>query len=413
MPLDRGVVVVGAGKGAAGLAAALERRLGAALRGGLVVVPAGGARPLARIALAAGGHPEPDRRSAAATRRLLAALARDPDAAVLVVLTGGASSLLAAPVRGLTVADERRVTALLLASGATIGEINAVRKHLSAVKGGRLAERLRGRPAAALVLSDVPGDDLSVIASGPTVADPTTFADARAVLARHDLAARVPRAVRDLLARGARGRARETPKPGAAAIRACPTLLLGGNDTAAAGAAAAARRLGLAVRRLRRPLVGPTGDAARAFARRLADARDAATRRPVVLIAGGETTVRLGPRPGRGGRNQEFALEVARALAGVPGWALLSAGTDGIDGPTDAAGAWADGRTAARAARARRPLERALARHDAYPLLRALGDLLVTGPTGTNVADLKLALAWRSARWRPAGRVIKTASPYA
>jgi glycerate 2-kinase len=406
LPLRRGLVLVGAGKGAASLAAALETRLGPALTGGVVIVPPGYARPLARVAIALGGHPVPDLRSARATRRVLAALDRAPDAAVLVVVTGGASSLLAAPARGLTLADKSRVTALLLASGATIDEMNAVRKHLSAVKGGRLAERLAGRPAAALVVSDVPGDDLAVIGSGPTAGDLTTFADARRVLAAYGLTARIPPAVRVHLARGAAGRVPETPKPGAPAVRRVPTVLLAGNATARAAVARAARHAGWrTVRNVRRPLRGPTDRAARDFAARIvrcqARLRGAL---PALVVAGGETTVALGAAPGRGGRNQEFALEVARALAGRRGWALLSAGTDGIDGPTAAAGAFADGSTAVRA---RGALARALARHDAYPLLRSLGDLLVTGPTGTNVADLKLALVWRSEGWRLPDGVIK------
>lgn len=394
--LAAGLVVVGAGKGAAALAVALERRLGAAIVGGLVVVPPGGERRLHTIELAYGGHPVPDRASVRATRRLLALLAGSGRTPVLVVLTGGASALLTAPVAGVTLAAERRTVAALLASGVGIEEMNAVRKHLSAVTGGRLAARLARRPAVALVLSDVPGDDLSVVASGPTVGDPTTFGDALAVLRRAGIVDRVPPAVRARLARGARGRLVETPKPGAAVVRRLPTVLLASNATARAGAARAARRTGLRVAALRAPLTGPTVAAAEAFARRLAriQAR-AAAGPPTLVVAGGETTVRLDGAAGRGGRNQEFALAVARALADRPGWALLSVGTDGIDGPTDAAGGYADGRTRRRAARLGRSLDDALARHDAYPLLAALGDLVRTGPTGTNVADLKLALVWR------------------
>lgn len=397
-----GVLVVGAGKGAAGLAAAVEATLGPSVVGGVIIVPAGCERPLARIALAIGGHPVPDRRSVAATARLLAAIAGAPSVAVLVLLTGGASSLLVAPAEGLTLADKRRTSALLLASGARIDEMNAVRKHLSAVKGGRLAERLAGRRAAALVVSDVPGDDPSVIASGPTVADPTTYADARRVLAAHGLDGRVPTRVLEHLERGIAGAVRETSKPGAPALMRMRTLVLASNATARAGAVAAARRRGYRiVVNVRRPLLGATAAAARAFAARIR--RCQAKLRgplPALLVAGGETTVQIGARAGRGGRNQEFALEVARALAGRSGWALLSAGTDGIDGPTDAAGAFVDGATLARAARAGWSVADAIARHDVFPLLGALGDLYRTGPTGTNVADLKLALVWKERGWR-------------
>ncbi len=406
LPLGAGLIVVGAGKGAAGLAAAVERRLGASVRGGLIIVPPGTAASLAAIDLVYGGHPVPTRGSVDGTRRLLRTIASAKSSPVLVLLTGGASALMAAPAPGLTLRDKRRVGELLLASGASIDDMNVVRKHLSAIKGGRLAASLGIRPAAALVLSDVPGDDLSVIGSGPTVADPSTFAEAFQVLVRTGIVARVPNAVRRRLQGGMRGRCVETPKPGALASQRVPTLLLAGNQTARAGAARAARRVGLAVRVVLTPLTGATTAAAEHFARRL-DAARARVTVPTLVVAGGETTVRLGPAPGRGGRNQEFALRVAQVLADRPGWALLSVGTDGIDGPTDAAGAYVDGQTRRRAARVGRALDDALVGHDAYPLLRALGDLVMTGPTGTNVADLKLGLVWPAARWRPPPGMIE------
>ncbi len=405
LPLRDGVVVVGAGKGAAGLAAGVEAVLGAHVVDGLVIVPHGYERRLARVRVAVGSHPVPDARSVRATRRLLALLARHPDAAVLVVLTGGASSLLAAPAPGLTVADERRTGAWLLANGIDIARMNAVRKHCSAVTGGRLAVRLVGRPAAALVVSDVPGDDLTVIGSGPTVADPTTYADALAVVDAHGVGARVRRH----LARGAAGRLSETPKPGSRAARTCPTVLVAGNATARTGAAAWARAHGIrTIVRLRSPLSGDGAIAARRLARAILRRRAAVRASgPTLLIAGGETTVTLGADAGRGGRNQELAAAVAVALAGIPGWAILCAGTDGIDGPTTAAGAFADGTSAARATRAGRPLADAVRRHDVYPALARLGDLFAPGPTGTNVADLTLALVWKDRGWRVPGRVIQ------
>lgn len=408
LPLRHGVVVVGAGKGSAGLAAGVEAVLGARVVDGVVIVPPGYERPLARVRIAVGSHPVPDARSVRATRRLLGMLERHPEAAVLVLLTGGASSLLAAPAAGLTVADTRRAGAWLLASGADIARMNAVRKHLSAVTGGRLAARLVGRPAAALVVSDVPGDDLAVIGSGPTVADPSTFGDALAVVDARAVGARV----RGHLARGAAGRIAETPKPGSRAARACPTLLLAGNATAQAGVATWARGHGIArVVRLRRPVLGSSTAAARRLAGAIRRARAAACGPyPTLIVAGGETTVRLDARSGRGGRNQELATAVAAELAGEPGWAILCAGTDGIDGPTRAAGAFADGATAARARRAGRPLADALSRHDVHPCLAALGDLFAPGPTGTNVADLTIALAWKDRGWRLPGRVLQPSS---
>lgn len=365
LPLAGGLVVIGAGKGAAGLAAGVEAIAGPHIVGGCVIVPPGYERPLARIRIVRGSHPLPDATSIASTRRLLAELARHPAAAVLVVLTGGASSLLVLPAAGLALADVQRAGRWILASGLDIAGANAIRKHLSAIAGGRLAARLVGRAAAALVVADVPGDDLAVIGSGPTVADPTTFARALALARGSAGALPMPPRVLRHLERGARGRIAETPKPGSAAARA-----------------------------------------------------------PVLWIAGGETTVRLGAGAGKGGRNQALALAVARELGDVGGWALLAAGTDGIDGPTDAAGGFADGSTARRAAR--RPprgaassalsgagpgtLERAIDRHDAYPLLAALGDLFRPGPTGTNVADLVIGIVWQDHGWRLPRRVIKATS---
>jgi glycerate-2-kinase len=396
--LDGGapVLVVGAGKGAARIAAALERET--AVGGGLVIVPPGYGCALRRVRVRLARHPVPDRRGLAATRALLRLLRRHPRDPVCVVLTGGASSLLVAPAPGLTLGDLTRTGALLLRSGARIAEMNAVRAHLSAVTGGRLGVRLRGRRAVTLVLSDVPGDDLAVIGSGPTLPDPTTFADAVRVVRAYDIESRLPPRVRRHLRRGLAGRVAETPKPRARG--GIPTVLLGGNATACAAVVRAARARGHGTRsRLRRPLIGEPA----AAARRLAAAIRALHRRvrrgtTAVLAAGGETTPRLAPGGhfGRGGRSQELALEVARLLAGEPGWALLCAGTDGIDGPTDAAGAFVDGTTVARATRAGWPLADTLARHDVYPLLEAIGALHRPGPTGTNVADIALALVARS-----------------
>ncbi len=409
LPLDRGVVVVGAGKGAAGLAAGVEAVLGDRVVDGVVIVPPGYERRLARVAVVHGSHPLPDRRSHAATRRLLATLARHPRAAVLVVLTGGASSLLALPAPGLTLADERRTGAWLLASGVDIAGMNAVRKHLSGVSGGRLAALLVDRPAAAIVVSDVPGDDLAVIGSGPTVADPTTYADALVVVHGAGRVAGVPLRVRRHLERGRGGRVAETPKPGSVAARACPTLLVAGNATARGGAAAWARRVGVGtIVVARRPFRGDSVTVARAIARLIRRCRSRLRGPgPALVIAGGETTVRLEAHAGRGGRNQALAAALAIELAGVEGQALLAAGSDGIDGPTDAAGAFADGSSVRRALRIGRGLPEAFRRQDVHPTLAALGDLFRPGPTGTNVADLVFALVWKDRGWRLPPRVIQ------
>jgi glycerate-2-kinase len=409
LPLVHGIVVVGAGKGSAGLAAGVEAVLGPDVVDGVVVVPPGYERGLTRVAVVHGGHPLPDRRSVAAVARVLAVLARHPRAAVLVVLAGGASSLLAAPAPGLTLGDLRRTSAWLLASGIDIGGMNVVRKHLAAIGGGRLAAHLVGRAAVAIVVSDVPSDDLAVIGSGPTVADPTTYADALRIVAAAGRANRLPARVRRHLQRGARGDVSETPKPGSAAARVCPTLLVAGNATARSGAAAWGKARGFATVVVRRePFAGDTLAVARGLARTVRRVRAALRGSlPALVIAGGETTVRLFAGAGRGGRNQELAAALALALAGVEGWALLAAGSDGIDGPTDAAGAFADGSSARRAARAGSALPTAVGRHDVYPALAGISDLFRPGPTGTNVADLVIALVWKDCGWRLPRRVLQ------
>ncbi len=412
LPLHHGLVVVGAGKGAAGFAAGVEAIVRDCIVDGVVAVPPGHERPLARVAVVTASHPVPDRRSHAAVRRVLAVIARHRDSAVLVVLTGGASSLFAMPAPGLTLADERRIGAWLLASGIDIAGMNAVRKHCSAIGGGRLAAQLVGRAAAAIVLSDVPSDDLAVIGSGPTVADPTTYRDALAIVRTAGGAHAIPRRVRNHLERGARGDLVETPKPGSAAARACPTVIVAGNATARAGAAAWARRVGFRSIVVRpRPFTGDTAMVARELAgaiRRLR--RIHGGRSPALFVAGGESTVRLHADAGSGGRSQELAAAVAVALTDVDGWALLAAGSDGIDGPTDAAGAFADGGSVARARRRAGSLADAIARHDVHPTLAALGDLFRPGPTGTNVADLVVALVWKDCGWRLPRRVLQPTS---
>jgi glycerate-2-kinase len=240
------------------------------------------------------------------------------------------------------------------------------------------------------------------------VADPTTYADALAIVRASGRAVTLPARVRRHLERGARGRIAETPKAGSAAARACPTMLVAGNATACAGAAAWARRAGLrTVVTVRRPFAGDTETVARAMTRVIARVqRGLRGSRLALVVAGGETTVRLGSKAGKGGRNQALAAAIASALDGTDGVALLAAGTDGIDGPTDAAGAFADGSSARRALRSGRGLPNALARHDVYPTLAALGDLFLRGPTGTNVADLVIALVWKDRGWRLPRRMI-------
>jgi hydroxypyruvate reductase len=326
-----------------------------------------------------------------------------PGDLVLVLVSGGGSALLPAPAEGVTLAEKQAVTSLLLASGADIGEMNCVRKHLSRLKGGGMARRAAPARVATLVLSDVVGDPLDVIASGPTVPDPTTFADALEVLRRRGIAERVPPAVRARLEAGARGEIPETPKPGDPALRGGLPALVGTNRIAVAAAARRARALGFRPLVLSTTVTGEARDVAAVLAAVAREARGSGqpAAPPCCLLSGGEPTVTLRGK-GKGGRNQELALAAALALEGIPGVALLSAGTDGSDGPTDAAGAICDGATAARARAAGLDPRRHLEENDAYPLFAALGDLVVTGPTQTNVMDLHAALV--AGRHRPAPR---------
>ena len=338
------------------------------------------------------GHPVPDARSVDAGRRALAsAQTLAPGHGLLVLLSGGASSLMALPAAGITLEDKQSATRQLLGTGADIHELNAVRKHLSAVKGGQLAAAASG-PVLALAISDVVGDDLSVIGSGPTVADPSTFADALDVVGRFGGAEAFPPAVVARLRAGARGELDETPKPGDARLERSVTRIIGSRRDAAAGAAAAARSLGYRTVVIDQPVVRLARDAGSRFvddAVSLIGPGDD----PACVIATGETTVRV-VGSGRGGRNQEVALAAARTLAALPmAAALLSGGTDGVDGPTDAAGAIADGMTLSRAERAGLGSPEAhLDDNDAYRFFAALDDLVITGPSDTNVGDIQILL---------------------
>jgi len=384
------VVLVGAGKASVAMARAAAAVVGPRLRAGCVLAPPGTTvRAIGPVTVAAAGHPVPDAAGEAATRHLLDVVRGAPrDTLVVALLSGGASAMLVAPASGCTLADKQALTAALLAAGAEIAALNCIRKHCSGVKGGGLARAAAGAAGVwALVLSDVVGDDLATIASGPTVADPTTFADATTHVQRHLSPAAIPPAIAAHLARGRAGAVSETVKPGDPVLARVRTVLVGGNRDAVAAAAEVAAARGYATTTLAEPLVGDAAAAARLMTERL---RTLPRDRPVALVAGGETTVRVVPG-GTGGRSQHLALAAVTALAGEPA-VLLAAGTDGVDGPTDAAGACVDGETLVRAAAVGRDVPRALALTDSHPVLAATGDLLRTGPTGTNVADLVVTL---------------------
>jgi glycerate 2-kinase len=383
--LDR-VWVVGAGKASAAMGRAVESLLGKRIAGGFINVKYGDTARLRRIETNPCGHPVPDEAGVRGAERI-AEIARGagPRDLLVCLISGGASALMPRPAPPITLAEKQAVTGLLLASGADIHEINAVRKHISAIKGGQLA-RETGARVLALLLSDVIGDDLDTIGSGPTAPDASTFAGARAVLEKHGVYGRVPAAVRQRIEAGIRGEIPETPKAGDPVFRRVHNLVVGSNTLAVRAAAAKARELGFRPRVLSTAVEGETRDVAREF---VAAAR--AVKPPACLISGGETTVTLRGK-GRGGRNQEFALAAAIELAGAEGVLVLSGGTDGTDGPTDAAGAIADGRTVERAAALGRDARRFLEDNDSYHFFEPLGDLLKTGPTGTNVMDIHLLL---------------------
>jgi glycerate 2-kinase len=390
----RGIVVVGAGKASGSMAQAVEAVLDGIAVEGLVAVKELHEPGPRRVRLVEAGHPIPDARGEAAAAEILR-LARDagPDSLVLCLISGGGSALSPAPVRGVTLAEKQAVTRLLLECGATINELNAVRKHLSRLKGGQLARAAHPARVVSLLLSDVIGDPLDVIASGPTAPDPTTFGDALGILDRFRLRARLPPSVRAHLEAGARGEAEETPKPGDPALAGVTNVVIGNNELVVDAAVAEARRVGLTPCLLTRRLQGEAREVARVFASLLDEtARGGLIQgRPACLIAGGETTVTIRGR-GTGGRCQEFALALAPELASMRDVVVLAAGTDGSDGPTDAAGAVVDTTTLERARGKGIDARRALAENDSHPFFAALGDLVMTGPTGSNLMDVYLGV---------------------
>jgi hydroxypyruvate reductase len=388
------VRVVGAGKASGAMAAAAEAALADVIADGLVVVKDGYRAPTHRITLVEAGHPVPDARGEAAAHRIRAlAEACGADDLLLVLVSGGGSALTPAPVPPITLADKQAMTRLLLAAGANINQLNAVRKHCSLLKGGQLARAAAPARVHALLLSDVIGDPLDVIASGPTAPDVSTFAEARAILERFDLLARAPAPIVDRLGRGMRGEVPETPKPDDPVFRRVTNTVIGNNALVVDAAAARARALGYTPHVLTRSLEGEAREVADrlvALARQIRDGRGPVAA-PACVIAGGETTVTVRGK-GAGGRCQEFGLAAALALDGQDGVVALAAGTDGTDGPTDAAGAVVDGGSARRARERGLDPRVSLDANDSNPVLAATGDLVVTGPTNTNLLDLYLLL---------------------
>lgn len=391
----RRIYVIGAGKASAVMALALEQILGTQLDGGLVVVKYGHTADLRKVRLIEAGHPVPDEAGLQAAQSLLTmAQAFQTNDLALCLLSGGGSALLPLPVPGISLNDKQETTKLLLASGASIREINAIRKHLSRIKGGGLARAAAPATLISLILSDVIGNDLDVIASGPTVADRSTFQDCLAILQRYDLNSRIPPTVRAYLEEGARGEHAETPKPGDPAFAKTDAIIIGSNSQCLEAAEKKAQAMGYNPLILSSFIEGETREVARVHAailkELLASGRPAPL--PACIISGGETTVTI-RGPGKGGRNQEFVLACGLEIAGCQGAAVFSAGTDGTDGPTDAAGAYADWRMVSRAEKQGLDPAGCLRENDSYQFFQQLGDLIITGPTNTNVMDLRLLLA--------------------
>jgi hydroxypyruvate reductase len=397
LALWRRVVVVGAGKASAPMAAAVEDVLGARVPvEGSVTVRYGHTAPTRSVRILEASHPVPDAAGVVATRAIVELLEdADERDLVIYVISGGGSALLTLPAEGISLQDLQLTTDALLRCGATINEINVVRKHLDTVKGGGLARLAAPAQRITLVLSDVVGNPLDAIASGPTVADPSTFADAGAVLDRYELWEGVPTSVTSRIRAGVAGRIADTPKPGDTLFQHSQQVVVASNLLACEAAARAAEALGFTTMVLTTFVEGEAREVGRVLAAvlREIDASAHPLERPCCIVAGGETTVTMRGR-GRGGRNQELALSAAFALGGVRDVLLASIGTDGNDGPTDAAGAWVDGSTLRRGAGLGLDASRLLADNDSYTFFDRLGDLIRTGPTNTNVNDLYLLFAW-------------------
>jgi hydroxypyruvate reductase len=380
-------IVLGAGKASAAMARAVEEHWPGQLEG-LVVTRTGHGVPCERIEIVEASHPVPDARGRDAARRILAlAESAGPDDLVLCLISGGGSALLALPAEGITLEEKQAVNRALLASGADITAMNTVRKHLSAIKGGRLAGAAYPAETVSLLISDVPGDDPSVIASGPTVADPTTFADARAVLTRYGIDPPGP------VARHLAEAAEETPKPGDPRLARSRIEIIASPLASLRAAAAIASAAGVAPLILGDAIEGEAREVGRALAgiALSAKAHGVPASPPAVLLSGGETTVTVRGK-GRGGRNAEFLVGLALGLHGSPGIHALAADTDGIDGSEDNAGAILAPDTLARAQAAGLDVTALIADNDCHALFAALGDLVVTGPTLTNVNDFRAIL---------------------
>ena len=386
--------VVGAGKATARMAVAVEALLGERVAGGIVIVKRGHSVPLKKLEVVEAGHPIPDQAGINGTETIIRLLGRTQKTdLILCLISGGASALMAGPVAGLSLHDKQQTTQALLNCGARIQEVNAIRKHISRVKGGRLAELAYPSTVLSLILSDVIDDSIDNIGSGPTAPDSSTFADCLSIIDRYGVGKIIPVAVRSLLEKGAAEEIVDTPKAGDPIFQKVQNLIVGNNQLALVAAKEKAEALGYNTLVLSS---STEGEARKVAIDHAAMARDVLSgsspiHPPACIISGGETTVAI-QGDGLGGRNQEFALAAAIEIDGLKGVVVLSGGTDGTDGPTDAAGGIVDGTTVQRARDKGLDARSYLERNDSYPFLKTVGDLLITGPTLTNVMDLRLVL---------------------
>lgn len=390
----RHIFVAGAGKASAAMAREVEQRLGSRIHDGVVVTKYGHGLPLKYCRVMEAGHPVPDAKGAAGAAALLDMVSQaGPDDLVLCLISGGASALTPAPAKGISLADKQDTTRRLLGCGATIHEINTIRKHLSKIKGGQLCAAANGARVVSLILSDVIGDDLDIIGSGMTAPDTGNFQDCQTILARHRLWETVPEPVRNQIVAGIEGTVTDTPKPGNPIFSRVTNQVVGSLSDALSAAETKARHLGFTPVVLSSMIQGEAREAAKVLCAIAREVRQSGrpAKPPACLLCGGETTVTIRGN-GTGGRNMELALAGAMALQGMSGIMLLSAGTDGTDGPTDAAGAFADGNTVSRSQGLGLSAEKHLNENNAYPFFKALDDLLVTGPTRTNVMDMQVLL---------------------
>jgi len=394
LDLFHNIFLIGTGKASASMAQAIEAILGDRISKGMITTKYGHTLPLKKTILIEAGHPIPDQNGLEGTKKIQRFLKESgPKDLVIFILSGGGSALLPLPMNGIALEEKQEVTQFLLDCGADIKEINTVRKHISQIKGGWLARWAYPSTVLSFILSDVVGDPLDVIGSGPTVPDTSTFEEAWEILKKYDLIKEISPSIKEHLLAGKEGKVVETPKPGDAAFEKVTNNLIGSNILALHAAEKEASSLGFHTLILSSSIVGETREAARFHAALVKEVISSGNPlpRPACIISGGETTVTMKGH-GRGGRNQEFALAGAIEISGLKQVVLLSGGTDGTDGPTDAAGAIADDTTFKRANSMGLDPKAYLDHNNAYPFFQSLGDLLITGPTHTNVMDVRILL---------------------